>query len=73
MSCSRDRIFGTAAAIVGAPAVSQPRMFAGWMFAWVLTADHASLLREPPLVIRALSFGAFLAGLYGAVYLALEP
>ncbi len=48
-------------------------MFAGWMFAWVLTADHASLMREPPLVIRALSFGAFLAGLYGAVYLALEP
>jgi hypothetical protein len=48
-------------------------MFAGWMCAWVLTADHASLLREPPLLIRALSFGAFLAGLYGAVYLALEP
>ena len=48
-------------------------MFTGWMAAWVLTADHASLLREAPLLVRALSFGAFLAGLYGAVYLALEP
>jgi serine/threonine-protein kinase len=48
-------------------------MFMGWMCAWILTADHASLLREPPLLIGALSFGAFLAGLYGAVYLAVEP
>jgi hypothetical protein len=48
-------------------------MFLGWMFAWVLTADHASVLRAPPILIQALSFGAFLAGLYGIVYLALEP
>jgi hypothetical protein len=47
--------------------------FAGWMCVWVLTADHATLLREPLLLIRALSFGTFLAGLYGMVYSALEP
>jgi hypothetical protein len=48
-------------------------MFVGWMCAWALTADHASLLREPLLLVRALSFGTFLAALYGAVYLAVEP
>jgi len=47
--------------------------FVGWMCVWILTADHVASSRELGLLIQALSFAAFLAGLFWALHLAIEP